>query len=646
MKKLTLLSLSLLLLCTATMEAAPHEKSNLRILYVGGTAEFETTGRGNFDPEAIRESVAKRMKSFETFLNEYFTHVTVIHADDYTQDLSDRYDVTVMDGVPRVLTPDYSDNFRRSRGTGLVPGYLDQDFSRPMLTIGMMSDVLGRRIGTKNNNSCHCLYSYAHHWRAEHPIFKGPFDVTMTVEDRPTPEELFSYPLFFDGGITPDQLPMWQVQTYDLRGAESGQQRRVGIISGGWGGYEDCPDAEFISGGVSTKNQTSVAIGRHGNFFHWGFAASPNDMTEEAKTVLANSIVYVSKFAEQTPIARQYYSRSSRESVKNRTQYASHGAFERNLRSITRSNENTLKTQEELRARQARGETLNEREERTLSQPLQELPTYERHLQRREPELFAKYGMDLDAYKRFIDENYNFFYNPEEDFGFVLRIDEDAKSLGIPNNDHRILDEAIKLLETGKDTDKAKRILTRYTLVDFNTSAEWRRWYNTNKDKLFFTEAGGYYFLINSRDAGANDYKGREIRVFPNRMTISETNLQEPVAVAAEVTTLQDGTRMLFIKLNVHPGHHIYNDVASGDIYIATEIEVSLPDGFSKKGNLKRPFGEFHNERGTTIFRNTLVFSQEFTGNGRGEVKLAVTYQCCDSNICLPPETKEFTVVL
>ena len=75
------------------------------------------------------------------------------------------------------------------------------------------------------------------------------------------------------------------------------------------GGFEDSPEAEIISGGVSAKTWDAVAIGRHGNFLHWGFAASPDDMTEEARDVFANAVVYIAGFAGQTPVARKYNDR-------------------------------------------------------------------------------------------------------------------------------------------------------------------------------------------------------------------------------------------------------------------------------------------------------------------------------------------------
>ena len=102
-------------------------------------------------------------------------------------------------------------------------------------------------------------------------------------------------------------------------------------------------------------------------------------------------------------------------------------------------------------------------------------------------------------------ENIDYFYGGEG--MYVLSIDEDVKSLGIPYNDKRLLDTAIRLLEKGKETEKANRILHRYTLCRFEAPQEWRTWYEKNKERLFFTESGGWLFMVNTREPDpANDY--------------------------------------------------------------------------------------------------------------------------------------------
>ena len=54
------------------------------------------------------------------------------------------------------------------------------------------------------------------------------------------------------------------------------------------------------------KCYENMAIGRHGNFFMWGFGVSPIHMTDEARTVFANSISYISHFKGQKPVVRKY----------------------------------------------------------------------------------------------------------------------------------------------------------------------------------------------------------------------------------------------------------------------------------------------------------------------------------------------------
>ena len=62
----------------------------------------------------------------------------------------------------------------------------------------------------------------------------------------------------------------------------------------------------MISSGTCAKSIDAIAIGRHANYFHWGFSASPDYMTDEAKALFVNSIVYISQFAGQHPIARKF----------------------------------------------------------------------------------------------------------------------------------------------------------------------------------------------------------------------------------------------------------------------------------------------------------------------------------------------------
>ena len=249
----------------ATHVSAQVKKSKLRVLYVGGSADWN---KEHFNDDiAFQNNVKERMASFEKMLKTYFTSVTVVNADDYSQQMSNGYDVTVMDGTPKSIVPEFVDMAKQMY---LKAGYFTPDFDQPVLTIGELGSTLGSRVGSKNDWYCLCLDADAHSWRKDHPIFKGPFPVKMTVVDKPTPAEAFHYAYDYDGEM-PKKLPMWKVQT---KGYATDKGFRIGLVSRPWG-YEDSPEAEYISSGVCQKSLNAVAIGRHANFFHWGFVASP-----------------------------------------------------------------------------------------------------------------------------------------------------------------------------------------------------------------------------------------------------------------------------------------------------------------------------------------------------------------------------------
>src|SRR5262245_27681729 len=78
-------------------------------------------------------------------------------------------------------------------------------------------------------------------------------------------------------------------------------EKNYGLVSDGYG-FEDSPDCERISGGVNSKGPSSVALGRQGNWFLWGFCAPPSEMTESAKRAVLNTVVYMKRFDGQRPV--------------------------------------------------------------------------------------------------------------------------------------------------------------------------------------------------------------------------------------------------------------------------------------------------------------------------------------------------------
>lgn len=617
----------------AVMAATPLKKTKLHVLYVGGSSDWE---KDQSAEDVYQNGVKERMSSFGELLNTYFTEVRIIHASEYRQEMSKGYDVTIMDGTPQPIAPGIENQAKRIYKK---PAYLTEDFDLPMLTIADASSTIGSRIGCKNDWFCLCLDAEAHSWRKEHAIFQKPYPVKLETEIKPVPEEASHYQLSLFEGPLPQKLEMWRVQT---KGYGTTPGFRVGLVSRP-DGYEDCSDGEFISGGVSQKSLDAVAIGRHGNFLHWGFSASPKYMTEQGKIVFVNAVVYISRFKGQGIIVRKYNETiPHRSDLDDYKSLASEKGYKMIVAQTESANQSIRETAEKAKEKQAKGEKLTEREQAFLNMPPLQVRSREEYMQMYLSAYYPMFGTDEQAYVKYFDENRGWFY-PDES-GSQLRLDEDVKSLDIPNNDLRLLDTAIKMLEGNKEPEKAKRILARYTLMDFPKAAEWRYWFEKNKAKMFFSESGGWVFLIDSREPGVNPYSAWEARKKVSAIPEGNTTDKNPVAVTASREILDSGEQIVYVKIKIHPGYHIYAYTTPDSPFIPTQVELQLPEGYSTAGNLNVPAGRFYSQGGTTIYDGTIVYSQAIQGNGKGPILCKVSYQCCDINICFPPAEANIAV--
>src|SRR5215510_10998627 len=129
--------------------------------------------------------------------------------------------------------------------------------------------------------------------RLDHAIFQGPLRPQIELGSLATPA---SYRHYASGAALPAKLETWKVQDGEL-----GKSVDYGLVSDPIG-FEDSPDAEWISGGVNSKGPNSMAIGRHGNWFLWGFAGDPTQMTPSARAVFLNSIVWMKQFDRHPPL--------------------------------------------------------------------------------------------------------------------------------------------------------------------------------------------------------------------------------------------------------------------------------------------------------------------------------------------------------
>ena len=81
---------------------------------------------------------------------------------------------------------------------------------------------------------------------------------------------------------------------------------------------------------------------------------------------------------------------------------------------------------------------------------------------------------------------------------YELEVDEDAREIGIANDDIALLDRCVELLGT-KAGERARRVLERYTGQSFALSNGWRKWLRDNRERLFFSDAGGYRWYVDTR---------------------------------------------------------------------------------------------------------------------------------------------------
>lgn len=638
--------LLLSLLCAAfVLTASAQGKQKLSVLYLGGTGNMEIAGGMRYDTLAYKKSIKQRTASFTKFLKSRFTKVKVMDAKDYTPEMSRQWDVTIFDGRPEPIRPRIMEQDAHGNTTRYaLARYLPDDFDCAALCIASQSEEMGRALGSKNDWMCLCLAGEAYGWKKDHPIFQGPWKVNIKSYMAPTPSGAFEYcPMY--GYTLPAKQEMWRVQVKDYQNT---QDYRVGMVSRP-NGYLDSPETEIISGGVSAKSYDAVAIGRHANFFHWGFSSDPDNLTPAGRAALANAIVYAAKFKGQHIIARKL-----NESIATRLNAMSQKylATEECWKEVVRGNIEFYHLNDSIKqsglAKKARGEKLTPMEEQIMSYdiPPYKAPTYAEYLKDRYPTLYHIFGDDAKMYADYFTKNAP--YMRPDAHGYDLDIDEDVRTLAIPNNDMKLLDRCITMLEKNEQPELATRVLHRYTLCRFATANEWRQWYEANKAKLFFTESGGWLWLVNTQDPTVvgNDYSvldTEKMNIAPTAKP-GETTPDNPVALAAEMQKASDGGRMLVVTMNVHRGWHTYGNVDKNDPFIATEITTSLPDGLFAEGAWVAPMAKPEKGSTTTLYEGTCVFRQRISGTGKGQATITVSYQCCDNQKCMQPAQKTLTV--
>jgi len=461
------------------LQAQEIKKSKLKVLYVAQNPERPDGYTFGGSRELWQSLKKDRPQDFYQFFQKYFETVTMVYGEEYTEELSDKHDVTVFDAlIPQTdgQMPEVYNNHNR-------PDYFSEDYDAATVLIAGVGGALTGNMQLKIDWLCNCLYSHAFDYDKEHPIFNTPYKVALTLEKQKHKGGVFHY---YSGKDAPKEALMWRVQNVDhLEGYPPG------IVSNP--GFGDSPDAEKISGGPCIKSIKATALGRHGNFFQWGYRASPMHLTEEGKLALINAIHYMAQFKGQKPFVKR--SASHRLVALDEVYKVSDKGYADEMKFAQRMHGDV----NAAKARELAGKS-NQFDKYTLNRD-SKFPDRTRHLANVPKEIIEKYVDDWNAYLKYYEDNVGFLglSEPKEIYGhkyFDIIIDKDLQKLGIANNDMQLLETCVSMLETS-EKDIAQKLLEKYTTEEFTTSKEWKKWYKKNKEKLFFTERGGYKWMVN-----------------------------------------------------------------------------------------------------------------------------------------------------
>lgn len=273
--------------------------------------------------------------------------------------------------------------------------------------------------------------------RLQHPIFRGPLAFTPTLQPSGDPD----YP-----GNT------WLVHG-GVFGAGDGVD--VGMVSTGWG-FEDSPDCEVISGGINSKGPDAVAIGRQANLLSWGFYGAPDRMTSEARAAFLNALVYMQGFDGHRPLVKRVA--RGREVLTAILTYLDE--FE-----VGSDNYESMVdyVREQFPPGATKGEGLDQKH------------------------LFGWYEANLEALRYDVDAR-----------RFV--VDADLEELGCSNRELELFEGLASTFEEHPGSELALRVLKRYAPASAPTDARGlREWVEANRAALFFTDVGGYRWMLDPR---------------------------------------------------------------------------------------------------------------------------------------------------
>jgi hypothetical protein len=549
---------------------------------------------------------SERAADFRSFLEGHFAKVGM--ADYLSLSAADTkdYDVVILDWPD--LPPRDEKGFKRPA--------LDRDYDRPTMLIGGGTLAVGRDLQLKIDDLCICLGDAAHGIRADHEVFHKPYEVDIALEDRPTPSNYRNWP---EGENLGPTIKVWKVQE---RGWSAERPNDFSILPGMVSdpyGFGDSPDAEVFAGGINMKSPEAVAIGRHGNFLLWGFYSAPSGLSPEARKCLVNAICYIRKFDGRKPFVHKVRGRLAR-------QWALVYAFA--YREISNQQRFTESQSESVRKDPAKMAELHRMK---MEQYRAQFPEDVRRQLGSDPSRYIEY------YRKTLE-----FLRPTVKPGFPFEADEDVQRLGLSNRKVELLDQCISMLERKDRPELAVRILQRYTTKNFVDPGRWRSWLEANRRRLYFTDIGGYKFLVAPESLESSSVANRTSGEIPDAKT--------PIVAKAEISPakVRAGEALeLIVRVKLAPTWHIYAVGGSQGPGVPTTLKLTLPKRVESEGQWSCPVpvrgtdGQMIYE-GTLEFRRRLRVAQGAAG-GPIDVSCELGYQGCDPFSCRLPTSARLT---
>ena len=278
----------------------------------------------------------------------------------------------------------------------------------------------------------------AHVGPMTHTVFNHPYKVRPETELIKPPGNYNDRHLPVESNI-PDKMEIWYVQ-------HSGKSYG-GVVSRAYG-FEDSPDAEALVLGLNGgKEYGAVGIGRQGNFLQWGYSAPPSLMTDAGKNLFINCICYIAQFEGKSPLVRRQGS----------------------------PREDALRLG-------------------AVADKIKDEKFFPRNFG---AELSDDYKNNPNKIVQYYVDNFELIYRQFSDIESGFRVDKELKDLGIPSNRKiSTLDRLIELLDDPEKSKTAEIVLKRYTDFAFETPEQWRQWLDRNRDRIFFSDFGGYKFFV------------------------------------------------------------------------------------------------------------------------------------------------------